>query len=199
MLTLLFGFGIPLFSHTQPPTEAMQKRDFSDLLSVAIVAAARAIVEAADSANEDLSSSPAAPVEPPPVEPPPVEPPPVEPLHADAEDDEISNSDDNEFEEVYNARSEHPDPRIAVEGVPLGHPIHEIVRDLLPAFREIAKMVNSTDFLVTKNTVETALPVWMDWNSLAKFKHDPYYPAIQAYIRTHIKPICFAALGKSVT
>jgi hypothetical protein len=73
------------------------------------------------------------------------------------------------------------------------------VRDLLPAFREISKMVNSADFSVTKDTVGAALPVWMDWNSLAKFKNDPYYPAIQSYIRAHIKPICFAALGKSVT
>ena len=197
MLTLLFGLSIPLFSHTQPPIKAMQKRDFSDLLSVAIVAAARAIIEAADSVNDDLSAPPAEPPAEPAAEPPPAEPA-VEPPHADAEDDEIPNSDDNEFEEFYNERSERPDPRIAVEGVPLGHPIHEIVRDLLPAFREIAKAVNSADFSVTKRTVETALPVWMDWNSLAKFKNDPYYPEIQSYIRTHIKPICFAALGKSV-
>lgn len=89
-------------------------------------------------------------------------------------------------------------PEEVVEGVPLNHPIHADVTELLPGFRAVCAMVEQPDFLVTPESVEKAMPVWVAFNALSRYRDDEHFPAILAYVRTYIKPVCFSAMGKEV-
>jgi hypothetical protein len=51
---------------------------------------------------------------------------------------------------------------------------------------------------VTKDSIQTAMPVWLSFNGLAKYKGDENFDAIVAFVRSQIKPVCFAAMGKEL-
>ena len=98
----------------------------------------------------------------------------------------------------YGLEAPDEDP-IVVDGVPADHQIHTDVAGLLPAFRAISALVDREDFAVTPETVEAAMPVWVAFNALSRYREDEHFPAILTYVRTHIKPVCFAAMGKEVS
>ena len=105
--------------------------------------------------------------------------------------DAVSDEDDSED------KGQDKD-KVAIDGVPAEHPIHAEVRALLPAFRMISAMVEKDDFAVTPQSVETAMPVWVSFNALSKYREDEHFPAILSYVRSYIKPVCFAAMGKEI-
>ena len=96
------------------------------------------------------------------------------------------------------APSPAPEEAIVVDGVPAGHPIHAEVAALLPAFRTVSKLVSQDNFEVTPSSAELALPVWVAFNALSKYRSDSHFSEILSYVRTYIKPVCFAAMGKEV-
>ena len=124
------------------------------------------------------------------------------PEPADADLEKIDDSDSNKTPEAFEPAPEviesPEEPGGVVDGVPAGHPIHEEVTTLLPAFRAISAMVQKDDFVVTPQSVEMAMPVWVSFNALSKYRDDEQFPAILSYVRTYIKPICFAAMGKEI-
>ncbi len=171
----------------------MLQRNLQDLLYHAIEGAARAVVAYLDEApartpfREAIAANTAAYVS---------EDVPF-PTDADAppereEEDQVFPHEDSVIEE--------PDTVVVVvDGVPKDHPIHAEVAELLPSFRMINAMVESQDFRVTPESVEKAMPVWVAFNALSRYRDDENFPAILAYVRTYIKPVCFAAMGKEVT
>lgn len=194
----------------------MIKRDLQELLFCALEGAARSVVaycdaletqavspksEASEPLNQVLVSKSAQPAE---------NSAPAESevkAHAPSEEEyppgyfaysEHLESQDNS--EKYGYDLEIPDePSVVVDGVPAEHPIHAEVAALLPSFRAINALVDRDDFAVTPETVEAAMPVWVAFNALSRYRDDENFPAILTYVRTHIKPVCFAAMGKEVS
>lgn len=113
-------------------------------------------------------------------------------------DDSSREKKSEEFEPAPAVSDVVGDSSVAIDGVPSDHPIHAEVNALLPAFRMISAMVQKDDFVVTPQSVETAMPVWVSFNALSKYRDDEHFPAILSYVRTYIKPICFAAMGKEI-
>jgi hypothetical protein len=94
--------------------------------------------------------------------------------------------------------AEAPAEEPLVGGVPPHHPVHAEIAALLPAFAEVRRIVEAPDFAVTKDSIQTAMPVWLSFNGLAKYKGDENFDAIVAFVRSQIKPVCFAAMGKEL-
>ena len=113
-------------------------------------------------------------------------------------DDVPSDKAADAFEPAPAAIESAEEQGVVVDGVPAGHPIHDEVTTLLPDFRAISAMVQKDDFVVTPQSVEMAMPVWVSFNALSKYREDEHFPAILAYVRTYIKPVCFAAMGKEI-
>ena len=194
----------------------MTRGDLQELLFCALEGAARSVVAYCD-ALETRAVSPKSEAS---------EPPTQIPVEKSAQPEERRPSEDqpksfseptaDEYPPGYFAYSEHleeqdtvekngyglevpdEDP-IVVDGVPADHQIHTDVSTLLPAFRAISALVDRDDFVVTPETVEAAMPVWVAFNALSRYREDEHFPAILAYVRTHIKPVCFAAMGKEVS
>jgi hypothetical protein len=112
-------------------------------------------------------------------------------------DSEKTDKASSESPEVAADLSEIP-LSVVVDNVPADHPIHGEVSELLPGFRMLSYMVQKDDFVVTPQSVETAMPIWVAFNALSKYRDDENFPAILSYVRTHIKPVCFAAMGKEI-
>jgi hypothetical protein len=113
---------------------------------------------------------------------------------AEIEDEEEFYEDDDTDHEDFGAPD---DDQIIIHGVPSEHEIHGVISRLLPDFYAILDMVGEPDFSATQSSARIALPVWLSFNELSKYKNDPHYPLIRKYIVENIKPACFAALGKS--
>ena len=94
---------------------------------------------------------------------------------------------------------EEADSAVVVEGVPPEHPIHKEIEELLPGFRAVSNMVEKDDFVVTPESVEIAMPVWIAFNALSRYRDDDHFPFILSYVRLYIKPVCFAAMGKEIS
>ena len=110
----------------------------------------------------------------------------------ETEEYEPSEADD------YTPSDSDEDGSTLVSGVPPQHPVHAEIAALLPAFAEVRKIVEAPDFAVTKESIQTAMPVWLSFNGLAKYKGDENFDAIVAFVRSQIKPVCFAAMGKEL-
>lgn len=194
----------------------MIKKDLQELLFCALEGAARSVVAYCDGLETPTASRKseviAAPIQIP-VE---KSAQPEERRAPEAPSKVAAESVSDEYPPGYFAYSEHleeqdtvekngyglevpdEDP-IVVDGVPADHQIHADVSTLLPAFRAISALVDRDDFVVTPETVEAAMPVWVAFNALSRYREDEHFPAILAYVRTHIKPVCFAAMGKEVS
>ena len=117
----------------------------------------------------------------------------------DAAEYEPSEADDHAPSDADGRLSaEAPAEEPLVGGVPPHHPVHAEIAALLPAFAEVRKIVEAPNFAVTKDSIQTAMPVWLSFNGLAKYKGDENFDAIVAFVRSQIKPVCFAAMGKEL-
>jgi hypothetical protein len=161
----------------------------TDLVSAAIVGAAREIVSYIDSIETPPTSKTTAkkaisktqdPIHPPESSAPP------------------ATTPQEQSPAVAAPPAPAPEEAIVVDGVPVGHPIHAEVAALLPAFRTVSKLVSQDNFEVTPSSAELALPVWVAFNALSKYRSDSHFSEILSYVRTYIKPVCFAAMGKEV-
>ena len=81
-------------------------------------------------------------------------------------------------------------------GVHPNHPVHAEISILMPALEVVKAMVEETGFTPTRRSMEIGASVWTQFNALSKYKGDPQFDLILAYVRGSIKPYCFAALGK---
>lgn len=119
----------------------------------------------------------------------------VEPAEEESDEEEAEDfyEDDETESEDFGANDDH----LIVYGVPASHEIHGVIARLLPDFYAILDIVNEPDFVATQSSAKAALPVWLSFNELSRYKNDPYYPQIRNHIIQYIKPACFAALGKS--
>jgi len=182
---------------------------FYQMLNAALVAAARAVVdydddrkdalwgvgedeEESESESEDEDTAP-------PIDWKVVVCAPFEADAAEAEEYAPTEADDyipSDSDEDGRPPAEESTP--LVSGVPPQHPVHAEIAALLPAFAEVRKIVEAPDFAVTKESIQTAMPVWLSFNGLAKYKGDENFDAIVAFVRSQIKPVCFAAMGKEL-
>lgn len=132
-----------------------------------------------------------------------------EAAEADAEEDyETAEEDEDEAEAEAEEEDEEAEDDMAqlslpfdpapIEGVPPAHPVQDEIRALLPSFETVLTCVESEGFVVTNRSISLAMPVWLGFNALSKYREDEHFAAIRDYIKTYIKPTCFAAMGKEV-
>jgi hypothetical protein len=113
-------------------------------------------------------------------------------------EDEAEDAEDDEADEDDMAQLSLPFGTAPIEGVPPAHPVQAEIEALLPSFETVRSCVEAEGFVVTNRSISLAMPVWLGFNALSKYREDEHFAAIRDYIKTYIKPICFAAMGKEV-
>jgi hypothetical protein len=118
----------------------------------------------------------------------------------DADSDFETEEEDADEAEVEDdmAQLSLPFGTAPIEGVPPAHPVQAEIEALLPSFETVRSCVEAEGFVVTNRSISLAMPVWLGFNALSKYREDEHFAAIRDYIKTYIKPICFAAMGKEV-
>ena len=116
----------------------------------------------------------------------------------DADEEEVEDEDEAEDAEDDMAQLSLPFDPAPIEGVPPAHPVQDEIRALLPSFETVLTCVEREAFVVTSRSIALAMPVWLGFNALSKYRDDEHFGAIRDYIKTYIKPTCFAAMGKEV-
>ena len=118
----------------------------------------------------------------------------------DADEAEVEDEDaeDDEADEDDMAQLSLPFGPAPIEGVPPAHPVQAEIEALLPSFETVRMCVEREAFVVTSRSIALAMPVWLGFNALSKYRDDEHFGAIRDYIKTYIKPTCFAAMGKEV-
>ena len=111
--------------------------------------------------------------------------------HGDADGDEDEDEDEDE-----DSTDDFEEPPFVIPGVHPNHPVHAEISILMPALEVVKAMVEETGFTPTRRSMEIGASVWTQFNALSKYKGDPQFDLILAYVRGSIKPYCFAALGK---
>jgi len=107
----------------------------------------------------------------------------------DADEDGDGNSDEDSTDDFE-------EPAFVIQGVHPNHPVHAEISMLMPALEVVKAMVEENGFTPTRRSMEIGASVWAQFNALSKYKGDPQFDLILAYVRGSIKPYCFAALGK---
>ena len=114
----------------------------------------------------------------------------------DEHGDEYEDEDDDEDGGYEESTDELEAPPFVIPGVHPNHPVHAEISMLMPALEVVKGMVEETGFTPTRRSMEIGASVWTQFNALSKYKGDPQFDSILTYVRTSIKPYCFAALGK---
>jgi hypothetical protein len=117
---------------------------------------------------------------------------------ADEEVEEEDEEDEDEAAEDDMAQLSLPFGYPPIASVPPAHPVQAEIEALLSSFETVRACVESDGFVVTNRSIALAMPVWLSFNALSKYREDEHFDAIRDYIKTYIKPTCFAAMGKEI-